>query len=144
MDRKIQITATDLQHFQQSLRRIGSDDLFYEDFYRRLSGESEEVGALFRNRDMASIIGKLRVTLGMVAEAAEGKPGLEMYLEMLGGIHRRLDVAPRFFTLWRHALIATLSEHDPEFNDEIRGTWERVIDRVIDCMQQTECKNQDF
>jgi hemoglobin-like flavoprotein len=90
---------------------------------------------------MASIIAKLRVTLGMVADAAECKPGLEMYLEMLGNIHRRLDVEPRFFTLWREALLATLAEQDPEFNAEIRGSWERIIERVIDCMQQTESKN---
>ena len=37
-------------------------------------------------------------------------------------------------------MIETLSEHDAHFNDEIRGSWERVIDQVIECMDQTENK----
>jgi len=138
MERKIRIADKDLHHFQQSLRRIEADEGFYEAFYGRFIGQSEAVGAIFRNRDMASIIGKLRVTLGMVAEAAEGKPGLEMYLEMLGGIHRRLQIGPRFFVLWREALLDTLFERDPAFNPTVRGAWERVIAAVIDCMQQAE------
>ena len=142
MSELMQIPAADLQRFQQSMQRISAKDGFYERFYERLFGESKEIGVFFRNRDIPSIIAKLRVTLGMVTEAAEGKPGLTMYLEMLGGIHRRLEVEPRFFSLWRKALIETLSEHDAHFNDEIRGSWERVIDQVIECMDQTENKKQ--
>ncbi len=132
----------DLPRFRESLARATAQPDFFDRFYARLFGESEEISAFFRNRDIPSIIAKLRVTLGMVAEVAEGKPGLEMYLEMLGRIHRRLEVEPRFFSLWREALIQTVSEHDQQFNDEIRGSWERIIDRVIECMQQTECNNQ--
>jgi hemoglobin-like flavoprotein len=135
------IPADDLQRFQASLARATAQELFYERFYARLFGESAEIGAFFRDRDIASIIAKLRVTLMMAAETAEGKPGLEMYLEMLGGIHRRLRVESRFFRLWREALIATVATYDPQFDGQIRSSWERVIDRVIRCMQQHDDEN---
>ena len=130
-----QISSDDLSRFEQSLERIGTEDKFYQEFYERLFAKSEEIGRIFHNRDIPAIIAKLRITLSMVAEAAQAKPGLEMYLDMLGAIHRRLDVGPHFFELWREALIETVSENDPWFNAEIRGSWERVIDKVIGCMQ---------
>ena len=128
----------DLRIFNESLARATAGDAFYERFYHRLFSQSEEIGALFHNRDLASIIAKLRITLMMVAEVAEGKPGLTMYLDMLGGIHRRLNVQPHFFTLWRDALIETVAEYDAEFDDQVRLAWERMLDHVIRCMDQTE------
>ncbi|MEN8178263.1 MAG: globin [Pseudomonadota bacterium] len=123
-----------MSRFSESLRRVTLQPDFYDRFYVRLFGASEEIGAFFGSRDVPSIISKLRVTLMMVAEAAEGKPGLTMYLEMLGGIHRRLDVAPHFLRLWRDSLVETVAESDAEFNDEIRGAWERTLDQVIKTM----------
>jgi hemoglobin-like flavoprotein len=130
--------ARDLRIFNESLARATAEDAFYERFYRRLFGQSEEIGALFHNRDLPSIIAKLRITLMMVAEVAEGKPGLTMYLDMLGGIHRRLNVEPHFFTLWRDSLIDTVAEYDSQFDDRVRVAWERMLDHVIGCMHQAE------
>ncbi len=124
----------DVRRFSESLARVSELDDFYERFYARLFGTSEEIGKFFLSRDVSSIIAKLRVTLGMVAEAAEGKPGLTMYLEMLGGIHRRLDVDPHLFRLWRDSLIETVAESDAEFDDEVKAAWERTLDQVIDTM----------
>ena len=126
--------ADDLSCFSESLARVSAQDDFYERFYTRLFGSSDEIGNFFLGRDMPSIIAKLRVTLMMVAETAEGKPGLTMYLEMLGKIHRRVSVEPRFFQLWRDALIDTVAASDSEFDDEVRGAWERTLDHVIAIM----------
>jgi hemoglobin-like flavoprotein len=141
MQTESRIPAEQLKLFQASLARINDQDLFYEHFYERFFSESEEICGFFHNRDIASIIAKLRVTLMMVAEAAEGKPGLEMYLDMLGGIHRRLQVEPRFFRHWRTALLAMVARYDPQYDEQIDAAWQRVIDHVIACMQQNETEN---
>ena len=138
METDARIPPDELQRFQASLARVSAQDLFYERFYERLFSESDEINKFFHNRDIASIIVKLRVTLMMVTEAAEGRPGLEMYLEMLGSIHRRLQVEPRFFLHWRTALLATVARYDPQYDAQIEAAWERVIDHVIACMQQHE------
>jgi len=117
---------------------VNAREGFYERFYERFFSRSDEIHALFQNRNIASIIAKLRVTLMMVAEAAEGRPGLEMYLEMLGDIHRRLRVEPHLFRHWRTALLATVAQYDTQYDPRIEAAWQRVIDHVIVCMQQHE------
>ena len=77
----------------------------------------------------------------MLTESAEGKPGLGMYLEMLGDIHRRLHVKPQHFGCWSEALIASVEVYDPQFDEEIRQAWERVIEQIIRSMRQTPGEN---
>ena len=54
-----------------------------------------------------------------------------MYLNMLGGIHSRLNITPEMFALWREALIGTVAEFDPAYDNEVEQAWRQVIDRVI-------------
>jgi hemoglobin-like flavoprotein len=138
METESRIPAHELKRFQASLARVNAQEMFYDQFYERFFRESDEIEAFFQHRDIASIIAKLRVTLMMMAETAEGKPGLEMYLEMLGGIHRRLRVEPRFFQYWRKALLATVARYDPQHDAAVEAAWQRVIDHVIACMQQND------
>jgi hemoglobin-like flavoprotein len=142
MEAESRIPADELQRFQASLARVTEQDLFFERFYERLFSESEQIGAFFHDRDLDSVISKLRLTLTMVAEAAAGRPGLEMYLEMLGNIHRRLQVEPRYFRQWRTALLATVVRYDPQYDARIDRAWQRVVDHVIACMQQNESTDQ--
>ena len=141
METDSRIPVEDLKRFQESLSRVNTQELFYEHFYARFFRESDEIDAFFHDRDIASIIAKLRVTLMMVAEAAEGRPGLVMYLEMLGGIHRRLRVQPRFFQYWRTALLSTVARYDPDYDARIEAAWQRILDHVIACMQQNESED---
>jgi hemoglobin-like flavoprotein len=132
------IPPHELRCFQASLARVTEQDQFFVRFYEHLFKQSEQIHALFEGRDLESIICKLRMTLRMVAEAAEGRPGLELYLEMLGELHRRLQVEARFFQHWRAALLATVARHDPRYDAQIEAVWQRVIDQVIASMQQAE------
>ena len=141
METDSRITAVELQCFQASLARVTGQARFFEQFYARLFRESDEIKDIFRGRDLTSIIAKLRMTLSMVAQAAEGRPGLEMYLEMLGNIHRRVQVEARFFRHWRTALLDTVARYDAQYDPRVEAVWRRVIDRVIACMQQGEQEN---
>ena len=121
--------------FHHSLERVTQHPDFFQLFYRRFMDSSEEIAAMFQNRDMTRIQRKLKMTLQTVNEHSEGQPGLAMYLELLGKIHHKLRITPQQFALWREALIQTAAECDEEFSPEVREAWEQAINAVIDKMQ---------
>lgn len=122
--------------FHQSLIRATADPAFFQRFYQGFVADSPEIAAIFHDRDMERIHKKLKTTLEMVADNAADKPGLGMYLEMLGRIHERLNIHPVMFTQWRSALIQTAEDCDPEFNESIRQAWCAVIDDLMAKMQE--------
>lgn len=126
---------SELKRFQDSLDRATGSERFLGRFYDRFMGSSKEMRDLFQDKDMDHIQEKLKMTLQMVNDSASGTPGLEMYLGLLGRIHTRLQISPEQFQQWRHALIETASECDPEFDERIRRSWEQVIDNLIAKMQ---------
>ena len=123
-----------LEIFSQSLRRVTASADFYDCFYDKFISRSDEITAFFKNRDMAQLKKKLRETLFMLAETAEGGPGLTLYIEMLGRIHKRLNVHRRHFTMWEEALLEAVMAYDDEFDDRVLAAWLDVIDNVIEKM----------
>ncbi len=117
--------------FHASLERATADPDFFHRFYRRFMADSDEIGRIFEGRDMAKIERKLKTTLEMLTESADNKPGLDMYLEMLGRIHERLQISEAMFTQWRNALIETAAECDPQFDGSTREAWNTVVGDMI-------------
>ncbi|MCM8857590.1 MAG: globin [Candidatus Thiodiazotropha sp.] len=128
------IQKNHLEIFRQSLQRVTASEAFFDRFYDNFISQSEEIAAFFQNRDMLQLKKKLRETLHMLAESAEGRPGLGLYIEMLGRIHHRLNVQRRHFTMWEEALLDAVKTYDEEFSDQVLSAWLDVIDRVIDSM----------
>lgn len=134
------MTAADAAHqtFRESLARATAVPDFYSRFYRRFIGSSEEIAVAFRGRDIGRIERKLRMTLDMVKDNANGQPGLTMYLELLGRTHAGMQISPSLFLLWREALINTAADCDPRFDPTARAAWENVLDDLIAKMQLAE------
>lgn len=120
-----------LEIFSQSLQRVTASADFYDCFYDKFISRSDEIPAFFKNRDMTQLKKKLQDTLFMLAESAEGGAGLILYIEMLGRIHRRLNVQRRHFTIWEEALLEAVKTYDDEFDDKVLAAWLDVIDNVI-------------
>jgi hemoglobin-like flavoprotein len=118
--------------FRDSLARVTARDGFFDSFYDHFTAQSEEVADIFRHRDMAQIKEKLRSTLEMVAQTADGEPGLEMYMEMMGRVHKRLQIERRHFEMWQAALLDTVASHDEAFSDRIGAAWSQVLGHVIE------------
>lgn len=114
-----------------------SRDGFFDSFYDRFMGQSKEIAGFFQHRDMDQLKKKLWETLQMVAETAEGRPGISLYLEMLGRIHSRLHVQREHFDMWRSALLETVAEYDESFDERTRKAWLHVIGQMIDQMFDT-------
>lgn len=127
----MQIDDATLQLFRESLTRVTESELFFELFYDRFMAESEETRTIFQDSDMEHIQNKLKMTLQMVTDTANGLAGQTMYMELLGRIHARLNINREQFEQWRNALINTAAECDPQFDAGIRKAWESTIDQVI-------------
>ena len=125
---------SNLNLFRDSLARVTARDGFFDSFYDHFTAQSEEIAEVFRSKDMAHIKEKLRSTLEMVAQAADGEPGLEMYMEMMGRTHKRLRIERRHFEMWQAALLDTVASYDEAFSDRIGAAWSQVIGHVIDLM----------
>ncbi|MEW8314547.1 MAG: globin domain-containing protein [Candidatus Thiodiazotropha endolucinida] len=119
-----------LEIFNRSLQRVTSSPAFFDCFYDKFINQSDEISRFFKNRDMAQLKKKLRETLFMLAETAEGRPGLTLYIEMLGRIHKRLNVQRKHFNMWEEALLEAVKIYD----DEVLAAWLYVIDEVIETM----------
>ncbi len=128
------INQQNLVIFRQSLQRVTATPGFFECFYTNFVNQSAEIRAFFENRDIAHLRKKLRETLFMLSETAEGKPGLRLYIEMLGRIHSRLHVKRKHFTMWEEALLDAVKLYDDEFDDKVLAAWLDVIDNVIESM----------
>jgi hemoglobin-like flavoprotein len=128
------ITKPSLKCFQESLRRISQKPGFYDCFYDSFMAQSEEIAQIFNTRDMDLLKHKLQETLQMVDSAVEGKPGIVIYLEMLGRIHQRLKVDQRHFEMWQDALMHTVKHYDDEFDPQVQAAWEDAIQMVLDLM----------
>jgi hemoglobin-like flavoprotein len=125
---------SDLNLFRDSLARVTVRDGFFDCFYDHFISQSEELSDIFRHRDMAQLKEKLRSTLEMVAQTAEGEPGIDMYMEMLGRTHQRLRVERRHFDMWQAALLDTVAIFDEAYSDRIGAAWSQVIGSVIECI----------
>jgi hemoglobin-like flavoprotein len=123
-----------LEIFSQSLQRVTGSADFYDRFYDNFISRSEEITDIFKNRDMKQLKKKLQDTLFMLAESAEGGPGLVLYIEMLGRIHKRLNIQRRHFTIWEEALLDAVKTYDDQFDDTVLAAWLDVIDNVIETM----------
>lgn len=126
-----------LEKFQQSLERAKADAVFWDRFYDRFMSMSDEIKAIFRHKNMDRIKRKLGTTLDTAALSAKNTPGFDMYLELLGKTHERLNIPNELFIYWREALIATAAESDPRFNAAAEAAWREVLDGMISHMHGT-------
>lgn len=120
-----------LKLYRESLARLlYASPRFLDVFYRNFMNNSD-VAKFFHGRNMERIKRKLMTTLELVGDNADNVPGTDMYLEMLGRIHERSNVTPAHLQYWKAALIDTVAECDPSFNDAINLAWQSVLDSMM-------------
>ena len=123
---------SDLNLFRDSLARVTARDGFFDSFYDHFTSQSQEIAGIFDHRDMDQLKQKLRNTLEMVSQVADGEPGLDMYMEMLGRVHQRLKIERRHFDMWQAALLDTVAGYDEAYTDRIGAAWSQVIGHVVE------------
>jgi hemoglobin-like flavoprotein len=97
---------------------------FFEAFYHRFLGMSDEISEKFRDTDMTHQQSVLKKSFySLLTFYASGNA--DHYLEQIARSHSQshLAVKPELYDLWLEALIDTAREFDTEFGERSELAW---------------------
>lgn len=127
------------QLFDRSFERCRARDdrePFFESFYNRYLKTDQRVAKVFANTDMVRQQKMLeksfyRLLIFYVNNSADD------YIEQIAIRHNRnnLNITPDLYDLWLQALIETVSDYDPDFDDSIELSWRLVFSSGITYMK---------
>lgn len=119
--------------FHESLNRCCRDEGFLPRFYQLFMESSEEIRFRFRNTDFKKQNGMLLRSLQLSVSATDGEQEGLRELNERAETHDRshLNIRPELYQHWLKAIMATASEYDPEWNDEIESAWQKILGFVI-------------
>jgi len=105
-------------------------------FYERFLGSSEEVREKFAGVDLERQFQMVTDSLYVLAVVAEGQGPTEA-LEGIAERHSRrgADIRSGLYDLWLGALLATVADHDPEFDPEVEDAWRQTLATGIEYMR---------
>ena len=127
--------AERLAEFHRSLERASAEPEFLDRFYKSFMAISPKIQRVFEGTDMARLKRKLKSSLHVMTLAVDDAPGADDYMRFLGKTHRRLNLDPAHFDLWKGSLLKTAAECDPEFDDRTQAIWAEVIGNGIELMR---------
>lgn len=123
--------AATLIAFEESLGRCSRTRGFLDRFYERFLASSPRVREKFADTDFAHQKRALQASFRMLLVFAtrEEDEAAQMYMDFLAQRHGagQMDVGAELYDLWLDSLLATVREHDPEFDETIEAAWERVM-----------------
>lgn len=108
---------------------------FFADFYQRFLASSPRVREKFVHTDMAAQQRLLRHGIMNLLLIAHGMPAPR--LRQLGESHSRarLDIGVERYAGWVDCLLATLAQHDPDFEAALREECHEVLEDGIAVMR---------
>ena len=99
----------------------GSATPFFESFYRHFL-EDQRIADAFSQTDMNRQVSMLRKSFfHLVAFYVSHEPSAE--LERIAVIHNRLGISSNFYDLWLDALVKSVAEFDPQFDQATELAW---------------------
>ena len=130
----MQLPATVIEAFNDSLDLCVGDPTFFDRFYDRFTGRSEEVDRMFQTVPMARQKRALKASLYTTLMAADGNEPAIRHLHSLGDMHRRLGIRRGHYELWLACLVATVDETPAIDGPAVQEAWQRVLERAIELM----------
>ena len=126
-----------VEAFHDSLERCGHASEFLGDFYRHFIKSSPGIAAKFADTDLKAQTRVLKTSFYMAMLAADAQSEACEYLDRIAKRHNHLDldIKPEYYDLWLDSMIATVREHDPQFNDEIEQVWRSFMQPAITYMK---------
>lgn len=128
------------RRFRESYgRALGNDSYqpgFIGSFYQRLMARSPEIAHLFRNTNMTAQKVMLHDSLHMMVDFFV-EQRITPVLERIARVHGRSDrnIPPHLYAEWLDALIDTVRDFDPQFDEDTELAWRLVLAPGIAYMQ---------
>ena len=131
------------QIFNNSYQRAVAPDYhgFFERFYEILIHSDPLIEELFIQTNMKHQASMLEQSIThMTSFAHKLKPSEEM--EKIAILHGkdRLNIPIKYYDIWLHSILQTVSERDPEFNVHINTAWRVTLAPGIEYMK-SYCKS---
>lgn len=122
--------------FLASLERCLASGTCIQNFYDHFLGMSPVVRSRFANTDMKLQQQKLAEMLRVLGSVMMGEARGLAELAARAETHSRarMNITPDLYELWYEALLATVSEHDPQWSPLIEEAWRHTLQMAIDYM----------
>lgn len=119
----------------QSYGRCCASNGFFDDFYANFLATSPAIRAKFVNTEMSAQKLLLRQGILNLVMVARGMPDTK--LRALGATHSRkgFDIRPEMYDLWVSALLDTISQHDQQYQAQLRADWIEVLRQGIEVIK---------
>ena len=130
-----------IQQFVDSYARVGAKDLesggFFDTFYRHFVESSPVVAEKFARTDMENQRDMLRVSLDHMVYFAIDKEETDE-ITRVARVHAKsqTDISGELYELWLNSLLATVSQFDPEYDEEIDNAWRDALGPAIEYMKR--------
>ncbi|MBL1259543.1 MAG: hypothetical protein COB33_003305 [Thiotrichaceae bacterium] len=124
----------EISRVRLSYGRAISKRQFLDRFYELFMSSSPAVARKLASTDIATQQELLSQAINMVILFPQGNKIAKNAIKRIRESHcrDRLDIKPEYYQFWIDSLIAALSEHDPDFNEELDRAWRKVVQEAID------------
>lgn len=130
-----------IQQFVDSYARVGARDLetggFLDSFYRRFIESSPVVAEKFRDTDMNRQREMLRISLDHMVYFAIDREETDE-IARVAGVHSKSksNIPGALYALWLDALLDTVSEFDPAYDESVHKAWRRALEPAVEYMKR--------
>ncbi|MFL0803301.1 MAG: hypothetical protein K6L81_06260 [Agarilytica sp.] len=126
--------------YDQSYSRVMENDIsglsFFDTFYSKFLDASPDIAEKFKNTDMTAQKKMLKKSFYHLL-IFYGSNQADDYIQKIARSHDKthLDIQPALYDIWLNTLMATLSEYDDEFTDDVELAWRLVLTPGITYMK---------
>ena len=105
-------------------------------FYAIFMDSHPDIKPRFANTNFDAQKSLLRQSIGLAILHAHNNPVGRIGISRLARSHNKsgLNIPPSLYTYWKTSFLRALSEFDEEFTDELRTSWDSVLQKTIDAI----------
>lgn len=114
----------------------GRYSTFFERFYRNFEQRQPEVRRMFQGTDVQRRYDMFEESILILVDYSANGTASEN-LERLATLHTRKGATPEMFDEWMDALIQTLREVDPQFDDNAEFAWRDILSTGLEYLKNS-------
>jgi len=124
----------DAAQVEESFERCMLKGDVIERFYAIFIDSHPDIKPRFANTDFDSQKKLLRQSVGLAILHARNNPVGRIGINRLARSHSKtgLDIPPPLYAYWKESFLRAVAEFDAEFCEELRASWDVVLQKTID------------
>lgn len=134
-ERQLQ-TMNNSRNVEESFERCMLKGDVIERFYAIFMDSHPDIKPRFANTKFDAQKTLLRQSIGLAILHAYNNPVGRIGISRLARSHSKsgLNIPPSLYIYWKTSFLQALSEFDEEFTDELKSSWDCVLQKTIDAI----------